>query len=80
MPWFPLRAVQTEYELTPGNRFTTFRHSLHVQIGGSNWLDPYCFFDTGAPFSIISQSVAQQIGAMLTPIPVQFGPIPTFER
>ncbi len=30
MPWFPLQTTQVEYELTPGNRLTTFRHSLHV--------------------------------------------------
>jgi hypothetical protein len=79
MPWFPLRVIQTEYELTPGNRLTTFRHMLHVEVGGANWLQPRCFFDTGAQISVVSHYVAQNLGAVLTPIPVQHGPIPTFE-
>jgi hypothetical protein len=80
MPWFPLRVVQTEYELAPGNRLTVFRHAIHVDVGGAAWVQPHCFFDTGAPFSIISQPVAQRIGAAITPIAVQSGPIPTFEN
>jgi hypothetical protein len=80
MPWFSLRVIQTEYEITPGHRLTIFRHSIHVDVGGAGWVRPHCFFDTGAAFSIISQSVAQRIGAALTPIPVQHGPIPTFEN
>jgi hypothetical protein len=80
MPWFPLRVVQREYEVTPGNRLTAFRHSIHVDVGGANWVRPRCFFDTGAPFSIVSQAVAQQIGTAITPILVQHGPIPTFEN
>src|SRR5688572_27648203 len=80
MPWFPLRVVQTEYELTPGNRLTIFRHSIQVDVGGANWLNPHCFFDTGASLSVVSQAVARQLGAALTPIPVQPGPIPTFEN
>lgn len=80
MPWFPLRAAQTEYEFTPGNRLTVFRHSILVDVGGANWVRPRCFFDTGAPFSIVSQTVAQQLGAAWTSIPVQHGPIPTFEN
>jgi hypothetical protein len=80
MPWFSLRTLQTEYEITPGHRLTIFRHSIHVDVGGSNWVRPHCFFDTGAAFSIISQPVAQQMGTALAPIPVQHGPIPTFEN
>ncbi len=80
MPWFPLHTTQVEYELTPGNRLITFRHSLRVDIGGTSWRTPTCFFDTGARLSVVSQSVAQAIGASLTPIPVRHGPIPTFEN
>jgi hypothetical protein len=80
MPWFPLRIVQKEYELTPGNRLTTFQHSLHVEVGGANWVRPHCFFDTGAQISVVSQFVAQRIGTALTPIPVRHGPIPTFDN
>jgi hypothetical protein len=80
MPWFPLRVVQREYEITPGNRLTVFRHFIHVDIGGANWLNPHCFFDTGSAFSVVSQTVAQNIGAAITPIPVQHGLIPTFEN
>lgn len=80
MPWFPLHTTQVEYELTSGNRLIVFRHSLRVDIGGTNWLNPTCFFDTGARLSIVSHAVAQGIGAALTPIPVQHGPIPTFEN
>jgi hypothetical protein len=80
MPWFSLRANQTEYEFSTGNRLSIFRHSIHVDIGGVGWVRPHCFFDTGAPFSIVSQPVAQRIGAALTPIPVQRGLIPTFEN
>lgn len=80
MPWFPLQATQVEYELTAGNRLTTFRHSLRVNIGGANWCTPTCFFDTGAVFSVVSHTVARRIGATLTPIPVRRGPIPVFEN
>ena len=80
MPWFSLQTTQVEYELTPGNRLTTFRHSLQVDIGGANWLNPTCFFDTGARLSVVSQAVAQGIGAALTPIQVRRGAIPTFEN
>lgn len=80
MPWFPLHTTQLEYELTPGNRLTAYRHSLRVDIGGVNWRSPTCFFDTGAVFSVVSQPVARSIGAALAPIPVRRGPIPTFEN
>ncbi len=80
MPWFSLHTTQVEYELTPGNRLVTYRHVLLVDIGGANWHRAHCFFDTGAVFSVVSQSVAQLIGAALTPIPVRHGPIPMFEN
>ena len=80
MPWFPLRTTQFEYELTPGHRLTTFRHSLRVNIGAAGWRTPHCFFDTGAVFSVVSQSVARNIGAAFTPLTVRRGLIPTFEN
>ena len=80
MPWFALNSVHTEYELTPGHRLTVYRHSLSADIGGASWVRPHCLFDTGAPLSVVSQSVAQRIGAALTPIAVRRGPVPTFEN
>lgn len=80
MPWFALRTSQTDYDLAPGSRLTTFRQLLQVDLGGRGWTSPYCFFDTGAPVSIISQVVAQRIAAHITPIPIQNDPIPVFEN
>ena len=35
MQWFPLQTTQIEYELTPGNRFTTNGGQLHLE--GQTW-------------------------------------------
>ena len=67
--------MQTDYEVAPGNTLTTFRAFIDVEVGGRGWITPVCFFDTGAPFTIISQSVARAI----TPLPIRNAPVPIVE-
>jgi hypothetical protein len=80
MPWFPLHVTQVDYELTPGNVLTTFRHQLRVEVVGAITRRPFCFFDTGATFSVMSYSLAQALGAAVTPLAVGPSPIPMFEN
>ena len=78
MPWFALRSEQIEYEIAPGRRLSSFRATVEVRVAGRPWLRPYCFVDTGAPFSVVSQTVAAALAQHTTWIPVPPGPVPRF--
>jgi hypothetical protein len=78
VPWFALRSDQIEYELAPGQRVTSLRASVEVRVAGAPWLRPYCIIDTGAPFSVVSQSVAAALLGHIHWLPVPHGPVPRF--
>jgi hypothetical protein len=80
MPWFGLHPTATEYEVAPGNWYTAHRATLRVEVGWNAWLTPYCFFDTGAPFSVVSQTVGLGVGSHFVPIPVTNNPVPRREN
>jgi hypothetical protein len=78
MPWFALRPERIEYEIAPGRRITSHRATVEVRVAGAPWLRLYCFVDTGAPFSVVSQTVASALASHLTWLPVPSGPVPRF--
>lgn len=78
MPWFALRSEQTEYEIAPGRRTASFRAAIDVRVAGLPWLRPYYLVDTGAPFSVVSRSVAAALPRQTTWLPVPAGPVPRF--
>src|SRR5688572_33501110 len=80
MPWFALRPDQTEYEIAPGRRLASFRATIEVRVAPAPSLRPYCFVDTGAPFSVVSQTVAAALTPHLTWLPVPVGPVRSEER
>lgn len=75
MPWFALGSDQIDYHPTAGAPLRAVRPALRVEIGNSNWLRPYAFVDTGAPFSVVSQPVAAGIGTALQPLTIP-NPVP----
>ncbi|MBY0459957.1 MAG: hypothetical protein K2V38_21785 [Gemmataceae bacterium] len=75
MPWFALDPDPIEYQPAAGPVLLAVRPVLRVEIGYAGWVRPYAFFDTGAPFSVISQAAALNIGASLRPITLP-DPIP----
>ena len=76
MPWFALHPSSAEYEIAPGDWVAADRPTLRVEVGWADWLNPYCFFDTGAPFSVVSQTVVAGIGSQFVPRPITHNPIP----
>jgi len=57
MPDMPLDFRVKDYVTDLGTRLRSLRAFVTIEIG---CLRPLCFLDTGAPFSIVSHSVAQQ--------------------
>src|SRR5579883_220477 len=76
MPRFALRFDPVEFEAGPGFRLPAFRPAVTVSVDGSS-IQPYCFFDTGAPLSVVSYSVARHL--TVRPVPVS-DPVPRFVR
>ncbi len=58
MPDIPLDFRAKDYVTDLGTAVRSLRAFVTIQIGP---LRPLCFLDTGAPFSIVSYAVAQQI-------------------
>lgn len=78
MPWFALNHDLTEYEIDPGQRLPVHRPVVDVHIESAGRLKPYCFFDTGAPFSVISSQVAVSLNHRITPVPIHGRSVPVY--
>lgn len=76
MPRFALSFPHIEYDLNGTDRLLALRPGVHAEVVGLQ-PGPRCFFDTGAPLSVVSY----RVGRLLpwTPIPVTNDPLPRFE-
>lgn len=76
MPRFALRFDPVEFETGPGVRLPALRPAVTASVDGAQ-IQPYCFFDTGAPLSVVSSPVARYLNYQ--PVPLS-DPIPRFVR